>query len=79
MSNLKNIFRKNINELKSYQVSRDAYLNKKGILVEWSGLIILNDLSAVVMLNKIEAIQTGDHKLFVFDYKKDYLTCLEII
>lgn len=32
MSNLKNIFRKNINELKSYQVSRDAYLNKKGIV-----------------------------------------------
>ena len=32
MSKIKSIFRKNINELKSYQVSRDTYLTKKGIV-----------------------------------------------
>lgn len=32
MSNIKSVFRKNINELKSYQVSRDTYLTKKGIV-----------------------------------------------
>jgi flavin reductase (DIM6/NTAB) family NADH-FMN oxidoreductase RutF len=71
---------KKLGQTTGFNYNKEAYLNKKGILVEWNGLIILKELSAVVMLNKIEAIQTGDHKLFVFEaikhksFNKDYLT-----
>lgn len=60
--------------------NKQAYLYKKGILTDWKGFTVLKNISAVVVLKKINAIQTGDHKLFVFEtllhksFNKEYLT-----
>ncbi len=46
------------------------YLFKKNALINWEELDVLKDCSALVLLKKIEAIQTGDHKLFIFEAQK---------
>lgn len=46
------------------------YLFKKNALSYWEDFVVLKDCSALVLLKKIEATQTGDHKLFVFETQK---------
>ena len=57
-----------------------SYLFRKNNLTHWEDFTVLKDCSALVLLKKLNAIQTGDHKLFVFEAKKskvfnaDYLS-----
>lgn len=46
------------------------YLFKKSILTYWEDFVVLKDCSALVLLKKINAMQTGNHKLFVFEAQK---------
>lgn len=47
-----------------------TFLFKKNALTIWENFSVLKDASALILLNKIHAIQAGDHKLFVFEVKK---------
>lgn len=46
------------------------YLFNKNALTYWNEFVVLRNCSALVLLKKINAIQTGDHKLFVFELEK---------
>lgn len=71
---------KKLGQTSGKNYNKQKYLEKKGVLTEWNGFSILQNLSAVVLLKKKEALQTGDHKLFVFEalqhksFNKEYLT-----
>ena len=71
---------KKLGQTSGKNYDKQKYLEKKGILTTWNEFKILQNASAVVLLQKKEAIQTGDHKLFVFEtlqhksFNKDYLT-----
>jgi flavin reductase (DIM6/NTAB) family NADH-FMN oxidoreductase RutF len=71
---------KKLGQTSGKNYNKQKYLEKKGILTTWNEFKILQNLSAIVLLQKKEAIQTGDHKLFVFEalqhksFNKDYLT-----
>ena len=63
---------------------KEKYLNKKELLTQWKDRFVLRDLSAVMLLQKINQQQTGDHHLFVFEAKQhqsfnaNYLTVEEL-
>jgi len=61
-------------------VNKHAYLKKKQLLTNWQGYPVLKNASALVLMQKIDHKQTGDHVLFTFEalkfksYSSDVLT-----
>ena len=44
------------------------YLEKRKAICEWNNLLVLNHCSALILLKKVDSIETiGDHKLFIFE------------
>ena len=50
--------------------NKQAYLSKKGLLEVWNGYEILKNISACLLLKKINSQPTGDHVLYVWEVEK---------
>lgn len=61
-------------------IDKQAYLQKKELLTNWHDYQVLKGCTALVLLQKIDHQQTGDHVLFTFEalkfksYDADVLT-----
>lgn len=47
-----------------------AYLNKKKLLTTWDNHAVLKDSAALIHLQKLSSINTGDHTTFLFKASK---------
>jgi flavin reductase (DIM6/NTAB) family NADH-FMN oxidoreductase RutF len=59
---------------------KEKCLKSRNLITNWENYEVLKDVSALVLLQKTDKIQTGDHTLFVFNtlkyrsYHSDILT-----
>lgn len=47
-----------------------AYLNKKNLITTWGNHAVLKDSAALIHLQKLSSINTGDHTTFLFQADK---------
>ncbi len=71
---------KKLGQTSGLAYDKHGYLKKKDLLFNWNGYEVLKNLCAVIELKKKDALQTGDHKIFVYEalkhksFNKEYLT-----
>ncbi len=50
--------------------NKENYLHKKKLITTWQGYPVLENVAALLLLNKKTVIPSGDHELFLFDVVK---------
>ena len=50
--------------------NKENYLHKKKLISTWQGYPVLENVAALLLLNKKTVVPSGDHELFLFDVVK---------
>jgi flavin reductase (DIM6/NTAB) family NADH-FMN oxidoreductase RutF len=61
---------RNLGQRSAKSFNKDLYLKKNNLLENWNGFDVLKNISACILLEKIDFKQTGDHVLFTFRAEK---------
>ena len=61
---------RNLGQRSGQSFNKYQYLAKNNLLESWNGYDVLKNISASILLGKIDFKQTGDHVLFTFKAEK---------
>lgn len=63
---------KNLGKVSGVRFDKISWLRKKGVLNEWMGFPVIDNVCSLLFLKKIKAFRCeGDHVLFLFEVEKN--------